>query len=93
MYIKGNFLAEVTFLAKVTFKGRKAGLTRIAKSYFFVLFLHPFLLLLCRLFQMEEDAKDHEKTKEKLQLADGKNQKIVTINKEYENKLREIELR
>ena len=34
---KNNFLAEVTFLAKVTFKGRKAGLTRIAKSYFFVL--------------------------------------------------------
>ena len=42
---------------------------------------------------MEEDAKDHEKTKEKLQLADGKNLKIVTITKEYEKKLREIELR
>ena len=42
---------------------------------------------------MEEDAKDHEKTKEKLQLADEKNLKIVTINKEYEKKLREIELR
>ena len=27
---KNNFLVEVTFLAEVTFKGRKAGLTRMA---------------------------------------------------------------
>lgn len=42
---------------------------------------------------MREEAKSHEQAQELIKLKDDKNIKSEALNKEYEKKLRELEIR